>query len=336
MQQNQQFTPPLESEQAMQPWCQLLDGQLTEAEACQLLQSRSSQDPTLDQLLSLHQLLWQRMQAWPDTPPLPQPLFDCCGTGGDGSNSLNISTAVAVVVAAGGAAVVKHGGGAASSKSGSLNVLQALGVGLPTSVEQAAQQLTTNHISFLPAPLFHPSLKPLAPLRKTVGRPTIFNLLGPLLNPARPAFQLLGVYDATKLDLMARALQQLGVQRAWVVHGQDGLDELSLGAPNSVIEVTPTQLRPFVLDAGSLGLPPTPKQALAGGTPEQNAEAFKELLAGKAGAYRDAVCLNSAAALVICGIAKDLPSGLTAAYAALDSGAASRLLSQLRTSPLPT
>lgn len=317
----------------MAAWQHLLNQQLPEDQAVALLQSPSSQDPTLDQLLSLHQLLWQRMQAWPDTPPLPQPLFDCCGTGGDGSNSLNISTAVAVVAAAAGAAVAKHGGGAASSKSGSLNVLQSLGVLLPESAAQAAQQLASHRLSFLPAPLFHPSLKPLAALRKQVGRPTIFNLLGPLLNPTRPKFQLLGVYDATKLDLMARALQRLGVQRAWVVHGQDGLDELSLGATNSVIEVTPTQLRAFELDAGSLGLPPTPKTAMLGGTPEENAAAMQQLLAGQRGAYRDAVCLNSAAALVICGLAKDLPSGLSAAYAALDSGAANRLLSQLRLPP---
>lgn len=328
--------PPTQSVpvDSMAAWQQLLNQQLREDQAVALLQSSASQDPTLDQLLSLHQLLWQRMQAWPDTPPLPQPLFDCCGTGGDGSNSLNISTAVAVVAAAAGAAVAKHGGGAASSKSGSLNVLQALGVVLPETAAQAAQQLASHHLTFLPAPLFHPSLKPLAALRKQIGRPTIFNLLGPLLNPTRPRFQLLGVYDATKLELMARALQRLGVQRAWVVHGQDGLDELSLGAITSVIEVTPTQLREFELDAAaSLGLPPTPKTALLGGTPEENAAAMQQLLAGQRGAYRDAVCLNSAAALVICGLAKDLPSGLTAAYAALDSGAANQLLSQLRSSP---
>jgi anthranilate phosphoribosyltransferase len=306
----------------MSGWQALLDGQLSEAESLAKLRQDIDPGAELAELLTLHQLLSQRAVPWPDAPPLPHPLIDCCGTGGDGSQSLNVSTAVAFVVAAAGLAVAKHGGGAATSKSGSLNVLDALRVKLPTDAQQAAARLAAQTLVFLPAPLFHPAMRLLAPLRKQVGRPTIFNLLGPLLNPARPPFQLLGVYDAGKLMLMAQALQALGVEKAWVVHGQDGRAELSLGAPNQVLEVTPTGIRAFVLHGSDLGLPHHPKATIQGGDAVFNAAAMTRLLRGQAGAYRDTVLLNAAAALHIANHAPDLTAGLVMAQAAIDSGAA--------------
>ncbi|MBO9542473.1 anthranilate phosphoribosyltransferase [bacterium] len=259
--------------------------------------------------------------SWPE-------LLDTCGTGGDRSGTFNISTTVAFIAASCGLKVAKHGNRSASSLCGSADVLEALGVHVDLEPEHAAECLEQHGITFLFAPRYHPAMKHVAPLRRELGFPTAFNLLGPLCNPLRPSHQVLGVFRHAHVPLMARTLRELGTRRALVVHGHGGLDELSLEGPSEVAELKPDgTIRTFQLDPRDAGLQAAPLAALAGGDAPTNARLIRGVLSGEdRGPCRDVVLWNAAAALWIGGAAHDMIAGVALAAEAIDSGAASAKL----------
>lgn len=262
-------------------------------------------------------------------------VLEIVGTGGDGANTFNISTLSALVVSAAGVPVAKHGNRAASSKCGTADCLEALGVNIAASPEVSAKLLRDIHICFLFAQNYHIAMKYVAPVRKELGIRTIFNLLGPLANPAGANLQLLGVYDEALVEPLARVLHNLGVKSAMVVHGQDGLDEISLTAPTDVCEVRGGEFLRYTLEPETFGLSRCTMEELQGGTPTENAGIARSILSGEPGAKRDAVLLNSAAALhVATGVS--LEAGLETAREILDSGKAlAQLEDFIRLSNLP-
>lgn len=264
-------------------------------------------------------------------------LLDTCGTGGDRSGTFNLSTTVAFVAASLGLKIAKHGNRSASSLCGSADVLEALGADIALSPERAARLLDAHDLTFLFAPTYHPAMRHVAQIRRELGFPTVFNLLGPLCNPLRPQRQVLGVYKPELVDLMALALKALGVRRALVVHGHGGLDELSLSGPSQVAELLADgTLRRYLLDPAAYGLTLAPNQALAGGDAATNAALIRGILAGEIrGPRREAVIWNSAAALMVGGVAADLEEGIRLAARALDSGAALRKLESFTAATRP-
>lgn len=256
-------------------------------------------------------------------------VVDTCGTGGDGSSTFNISTAAALVVAAAGVPVAKHGNRAVTSKSGSGDVLSALGVNVNASVERVEACLDRLGICFCFAPLLHPSMKRVAEVRKQLGVPTIFNLLGPLANPARAPFQVVGVGRAELRPLLAEALLLLGTQRALVVQGQDGLDEVTLSGPTRVTEVTAGGLRNFSWTPADFGIAPAGTESVRIDGPHQSADMIREVLRGAAGPPRDIVVVNAAAALWVAGRAETPAACAELAAAAIDSRASADLLARL-------
>ena len=258
-------------------------------------------------------------------------VFDTCGTGGDRSGTFNISTAASLVIAACGVAVAKHGNRSVSSLCGSADVFEALGVRVAAPPEAAEHWLRVAGIAFLFAPTFHPSMRHAAPTRRELGVRTAFNLLGPLTNPARPARQLVGVPRPEHAELLARALLLLGAERAWVVHGADGLDEISLSGHTKVAECWQGAVRTFYVHPADFGLPKAPVAALAGGDAAANAAIVRRVLDGEPGAARDVVLLNAAAGLFVAGSAASFQEGVAAAAGAIDSGRARATLDALVT-----
>jgi len=255
-------------------------------------------------------------------------LVDVVGTGGDGAGTFNISTTVAFVLTAAGLKVAKHGNRAASSKSGSADLLEALGVNIELAPEQVARVIEEVGIGFLFARTHHPAMRHVAPVRAELKTRTVFNVLGPLTNPARAQYFLLGVYSPDLLDSMAYALGELGVKGAWVVHSR-GTDELTLGE-NQVVELKDGRTRRFTFNAADYGLEEAPLEALAGGTPAENAALTRRILSGEErGPKRDVVALNAAAGLVAAGRAADLKEGLAQATEILDSGRGAEVLERL-------
>lgn len=262
-------------------------------------------------------------------PTAKGPILDTCGTGGDGSHTFNISTAVALVAAGAGARVAKHGNRSVSSRCGSADVLEALGAKIEIGPRGAARALDETGFCFLYARRFHPSMRNVAFVRETLGVRTLFNWLGPLANPARATHQLVGVPERSRLMPMARVLQALGVSRALVVHGAGGLDELSLETGNEAILVEQgSEARAVPIEAAALGLKSAPASALHGGDAATNAAHVRSLLSGERGPRRDAVVLNAAAALWVAGRASSLEEGARLAAESLDSGAAARTLAR--------
>ncbi len=256
-------------------------------------------------------------------------LLDTCGTGGDGMHTFNISTASAIVAAAGGVRVAKHGNRAMSSRSGSADVLEALGVNIAIEQEQAALCLQKIGICFMFAQIYHPSMKYAAAPRKELGFRTVFNLLGPLTNPAGADRQLLGVYDRTKTDLMAKVLNQLGVVKALVVSSYDGLDEISVSASTKITQLDNGSITTFDISPEDLGLRSYDVSELMGGDAYVNAEIIRNVLSGAHGAHRDVVLANAGACFYISGIASTLKEGIQHAIRAIDTGAAAETLSKL-------
>ena len=257
------------------------------------------------------------------------PVIDTCGTGGDGSGSYNISTASAIVAAAAGIRVAKHGNRSASSKCGSADVLEALGVRIAVTPEQAQRCLEKVGIAFLFAQAFHPAMRHVAPIRTELGIRTVFNILGPLANPAGATRQVLGVASAELAPKMAGILQRLGVERALVVHGEDGLDEISLSGPTLVYEVGGDEILRYAVSPEELGLSTAAPSALVGGDKETNAEILTALFRGESGPKRDALLANAAAALYVGDKTTSLIGGVSAAAEVIDSGAALRKLDEL-------
>jgi len=256
-------------------------------------------------------------------------LLDVCGTGGDGCGTFNISTAVAFVVAGAGVPVAKHGNRAMSSRCGSADVLEALGVDITMPAAKAANTLNYLGIAFLSAQAYHPAMKRVAGVRREIGVRTIFNLIGPLANPARPAHQVVGVAHPRSLNIVAQALMNLGCRSGAVVHSRDGLDEISISAPTDVIEWNGEARSDYSIDPSEYGFVPVARDALAGGDAPHNAALLRAVLDGSSGPHRDVVVLNAALALKVAGMAPTLHTGITVARKAIDRGAASAKLDAL-------
>ena len=256
-------------------------------------------------------------------------VLEIVGTGGDGANSFNISTTSSLVIAAGGVPVAKHGNRAASSKSGAADVLEALGVKITIPPEKSAEILKKINICFLFAQNYHIAMKYVAPIRKELSIRTVFNILGPLSNPAGANMELMGVYDQALVEPLAQVMANLGVNRGMVVYGQDSLDEISMCAPTSVCEIKDGKFTSYEITPEQFGYTRCEKGALTGGTPAENAEITKAILKGEEkGAKRQAVCLNAGAALYIAGKADSVEAGVKLAESLIDSGAALKKLEE--------
>ena len=254
-------------------------------------------------------------------------VLEIVGTGGDGSNSFNISTTASLVIAAGGVPVAKHGNRAASSKSGAADVLEALGVKITIPAEKSAEILKKINICFLFAQNYHIAMKYVAPIRKELGIRTVFNILGPLSNPAGANMELMGVFDKALVEPLAQVMANLGVNRGMVVYGQDSLDEISMSAPTSVCEIKDGQFTSYEITPEQFGYTRCAKEELQGGSPQENAAITKAILSGtEKGAKRQSVCLNAGAALYIAGKAPSIAEGVKLAEEIIDSGAALKKL----------
>jgi len=310
---------PLGADEARAAFDALLDGRATDEQARVFLTGLAERDETSIEIAAAAQAMRDRMI------PVHAPVgaIDVCGTGGDGSHSLNVSTAVAIVVAACGVPVAKHGNRAASSQAGAADTLEAMGLDLTRASDAAEDTLHDLGIAFLFAQKHHPALAKLAPIRRAIGRRTILNLTGPAANPARVTRQLIGVARPNFLPVFAGAIAILGTDATMLVAGDEPLDELSVDGPSTVLWVGGAAER---VTPETAGLPHHPLSALRGGSAAYNAAALTRLLGGEAGAYRDAVLFNASAALLVAGVAGDWCTGVAAAAAAIDGGAARSLL----------
>ena len=307
---------------------EMLEGDATDVQIASLLTAIATRGPTVEELSGFVQAMRVMSRPVPLTDSERDQLVDTCGTGSDGHGTFNISTAAALVAAAAGVKVAKHGNRGLTSQCGSADVLEALGIPIQLEPELAVECFRQTGFMFLYAPALHPAMKRVQPVRKALGFRTIFNLAGPLANPAGARAQVVGVFAG--MELVAGTLARLGVRHAFVVHGRDGLDELTLNGISDVAEVREHTVRNFTLVASDAGLNPAPLQALAGGDAQQNARLIEAILQGEPGPRRDVVLLNAAAALVIAGLAADFSGGVRCAADTIDSGAGLRLLALLR------
>jgi anthranilate phosphoribosyltransferase len=312
---------PLSRESAAQAFADILDARTSEEAVAEFLIGLSDRGETAIEIAEAARSMRARLI------PIDAPVgaIDVCGTGGDGHHTLNVSTAVAIVVAACGVAVAKHGNRAASSKAGAADTLEALGLDMERAGAKAEGSLNDIGICFLFAANHHPAMKRITPIRRQIGKRTIFNLMGPLANPAHVTRQLIGIARPDYAPVYAEALRQLGTEAGLIVSGEEGLDELSGAGPSIAVSIGAVAL-PDHIAPEDAGLPRHPIAALHGGDPYYNAAALRRLLLGERGAYRDAVLLNAAAALVVAGTADTLTAGAEQAAQALDSGAANALL----------
>lgn len=305
----------------------LMDGELDEPTKAALLMGLAVKGETADEIAGAAAAMRRRVVS---IPHRQSEAIDTCGTGGDGKGTFNISTATAFVAAAAGAPVAKHGNRSVSSRSGSADVLVALGVDITVPPERAAAALEEIGIAFLFAPNLHPAMREVMPVRQALGVRTVFNLLGPLTNPAGARRQLLGVFARDRVAMLARVLGQLGSRHAMVVHGEDGLDEITLTGPTHVAELRDGAVREYTIEPEALGFARVAPEALAGGEPEENARSLERVLDGEAGPLRDVTLLNAGAAVYVAGLAADHRAGIAAAAEAIDSGAARAKLAALR------
>jgi anthranilate phosphoribosyltransferase len=306
---------------------EIMAGEATPAQIGGFLVALRAKGETSDEIAGCAEAMRTHVLA---VRPRRDDLVDTAGTGGDGAHTINISTAAALVAAAAGAAVAKHGNRAVSSACGSADVLEALGFSLQQEPERIAQSIDELGFGFLFAPSHHPAMRHAAPVRKELATRTVFNVLGPLTNPAGARAQVVGVYSAELVRTIAEVLATLGARRAFVVHGAGGIDELSPVGPNLVAEVVEGQVHERTLDPESeLGLPRCDVAELRGGAPAENAAAVREVFEGANGGRRSAILLNAAGAIAAGGHAEDLREGLELAREAVDSGAAAERLQQL-------
>src|SRR3954468_19717636 len=316
----------LTREQAAAAMDAMLDGSAPVAQMAALLVALRMKGETPDEIAGAAQALRSRAAR----VEVPQDrLIDTCGTGGDGSHTFNISTAAAFVAAAGGARVAKHGNRAVSSKCGSADVLAALGVEVELPPEAVAACIDGCGIGFLFAPRHHAAMRHVAPVRKDLAMRTLFNLLGPLANPAGARRQLLGVYSAELVPVLARTLAELGCDRAFVVHGSGGLDEISTAGPTLVCEVRDGTVHQFEISPEDAGIHRTPLEGLRGGDAQENAEMLRGVLRGENGPRRAATVLNGGAALAAAGVCETIADGVRLAEQAIESGAALDRLDRL-------
>jgi len=318
---------PLSAAQSETVFNQIMQGEVTPAQIGALLMGLSIRGETAELVAGAARAM---RSAATKISPKATGLLDTCGTGGDGASTFNISTTVAIVLAACGVPVAKHGNRAISSKSGSADVLEALGVKLDIAPEKVADCIDEVGIGFLFAPQCHPAMKYAGPVRREMGVRSVFNLLGPLTNPANADYQILGVFGEEKLDLVAGALSQLGIKRALIVHGRDGLDEITTTAVTDAVWVEAGKApHRFEIDPQAFGMPYATPQALQGGDATFNADVMRHILAGVQGAGRDIVLLNSAAALWVAGKVDSIADGLGLAAKTIDDGKATATLDAL-------
>jgi anthranilate phosphoribosyltransferase len=305
---------------------EVMSGEATAAQIGGLLVALRVKGETADEIAGCAEAMRDHVLA---VRPSRDDLVDTAGTGGDGAGTINISTAAALVAAAAGAAVAKHGNRAVSSACGSADVLEALGLRLELPPERIERSIDELGFGFLFAPTHHPAMRHAAPVRRELATRTVFNLLGPLTNPAGARAQVVGVYAPELVRTIAEVLAQLGARRAFVVHGAGGIDELSPAGPNLVCEVVDGDVHERELDPLELGVPRCDPAELRGGAPAQNAAAIRAIFAGEDGGRRSAVLLNAAGAIAAAGHARDLREGLELAREAVDSGAAGARLEEL-------
>jgi anthranilate phosphoribosyltransferase len=310
---------------------ELLGGRMDNAEIVRFLRALNQRPVLVAELAGFASVMRRHaLRIFEDHEPCPDCLIDTCGTGGDGFGSFNISTAAAIVAAACGARVAKHGNRAVSSRSGSADVLEALGVRIDLTRAQVAMAIREVGFGFLFAPAAHAATRHAMPARKQIVARTVFNLLGPLTNPAGAQAQVVGVFSAEVIDLMAATLAELGVARAFVVHGAGGLDEISLAGDTLVAEVGGGKIKRYAVTPEDFGIRRASPEAIRGGSPAENAAIMQSILAGELGPRRDIVVINSAAALVAAGVADNFTEGAELAAKSLSSGAAQEKLSELK------
>jgi anthranilate phosphoribosyltransferase len=316
----------LSREQAREVMNEVMEGEATPAQIGGFLVALRLKGETADEIAGCAEAMRAHVLA---VRPKRDDLVDTAGTGGDGQRTINISTAAALLAAAAGAAVAKHGNRAVSSASGSADVLEALGFRLELPPERIERSIDELGFGFLFAPTHHPAMRHAAPVRRELAARTVFNVLGPLTNPAGARAQVVGVYAPALVRTIAEVLAQLGARRAFVVHGAGGIDELSPAGPNLVCEVADGAVHEREIDPLDLGVPRCDPSELRGGSPEENAAAIHAVFAGEEGGRRSAVLLNAAGAIAAAGHAADLREGLERAREALDSGAAATRLDEL-------
>ena len=309
---------PLTRDEAETAFEILFDGEATPSQIGGLLMALRTRGETVDEYAAAAAV----MRAKCNAVRAPEDAMDIVGTGGDGKGTLNISTATAFVVAGAGVTVAKHGNRNLSSKSGAADALTQMGINVMVGPDIVEAALAEAGICFMMAPMHHPAIAHVMPTRAELGTRTIFNILGPLTNPAGVKRQLTGAFARDLIQPMAETLGKLGSDKAWLVHGSDGTDEITITGVSWVAALEDGQVDMRELHPEDAGLSPHPFEAIVGGSPEENAQAFRALLGGEASAYRDAVLLNSAAALVVAGHASDLKDGVEQARASIDSGAA--------------
>ena len=306
----------------------LMSGEATDAQIAGFLTALRMKGETATELVAFAQVLREKADPfWESEPPA---VLDTCGTGGDRSGTFNISTAAALVAAGAGVSVAKHGNRSASSLCGSADVLEALGINIQMPLEILRKAVTDVGMGFLFAQRFHRSMKHVMPARTQLKLRTIFNVIGPLANPARPRFQVIGVFSPDMMSLVANALVGLKTERALVVHSNDGLDEISISAPTNMLEIRGGTITPVVVTPETFGATPAAKETLRGGDAKTNAVIIESILRGEPGPRRDIVLMNAGAALMVCGAVASLDEGFRKAAASIDTGSAFSRLQRLR------
>lgn len=322
---------PLTREEARQALHEMLTGSVEDEDIARLLTAMAQRGETADELTGFAEGMRSLSTPIPFTPEERATLVDTCGTGGADDGTFNISTGAALVAAAAGAKIAKHGNRAITSKCGSADVLEAMRIPVSLTPQQSVACLRATGFTFLYAPLLHPAMKRVQPIRRAIGIRTIFNLAGPLTNPAGAAAQVMGVYSETKIEVAAEALRNLGVRHALVVHGSDGTDELTLTGVSHVAEVKDGRLARWQFHPDQVGLPMCTLDDLQGGnSAAENAAILREIFGGAAGPRRDIVLLNAAAALYTGGLAADLREGVAKCAEAVDSGVVTRTVKALQ------
>ncbi|MGE0405094.1 MAG: anthranilate phosphoribosyltransferase [Candidatus Korobacteraceae bacterium] len=309
---------------------QILRGEASDAQIAGLLVALHMKGEGVEEIVGFAEAMRAAAVQLPIPQLLRQDLLDTCGTGGDACGTFNISTATALVVAGGGVRVAKHGNRSITSKCGSADVMEALGVSISIPPERLVASLEQVGLAFLFAPALHSATRFVQPARRELKIRTVFNLLGPLTNPAGASAQIVGVYSATLVPMLAEALRCLGVKHAMVVHGSDGLDEISLSGPTSVAELRDDAIRTFEVAPEQFGFQRAPLDAIVGGDAAANAQIIRELLEGRRSPHRDIVVLNAAAAFTVAGKADSIQDAIPLAEQAIDSGAARSTLERLK------
>ena len=315
----------LSAEEAERAFGLLFDGEATDAQIGGMLMAMRVRGETVEEIAAAAKVMRGKCVA----VTAPEGAIDIVGTGGDGKGTLNISTATAFVVAGAGVPVAKHGNRNLSSKSGAADALTQMGVNVMVGAPIVERALREAGIGFMMAPMHHPAIAHVMPTRQQLGTRTLFNVLGPLTNPAGVKRQLTGAFAPWLIRPMAEVLGALGSEAAWLVHGSDGTDELSIAGPSAVAALKDGAVEEFEITPADAGLPTHPFEAILGGTPAENGVAFRALLNGEGGAYRDAVLLNAAAALLVAGAVAALPDGVEKAARSIDSGAALKAVETL-------